>query len=116
MSACLRLHHGRSTRSRYRKLTEDNREKRLILLESLVEVNEGNLCETLKTTIPYGLAYHHSGLTGDGAHPCLTLASMLHGSFLSERQLIEEAFLDGILTCLTCTSTLSTGVNLPAKR
>ena len=33
-----------------------------------------------------------------------------------ERQLIEEAYIDGVLTCLTCTSTLSTGVNLPAKR
>lgn len=77
-------------------------------------MNEGNLCETLRITIPYGLAYHHSGLTGDG-NPVI-FPPTLSKSFGLERQLIEEAFLDGILTCLTCTSTLSTGVNLPAKR
>jgi hypothetical protein len=103
----------------YRKLLEDNREKRSILLETLVEVNEGNLCEILKATIPYGIAYHHSGLTGDGKHFCETWLKTWYNAlktFFVERQLIEEAFLDGILTCLTCTSTLSTGVNLPAKR
>jgi POLQ-like helicase len=77
------------------------------------------MCDTLKATIPYGIAYHHSGLTGDGNQFNFRekITEIIIPFFLiSERQLIEEAFLDGILTCLTCTSTLSTGVNLPAKR
>jgi POLQ-like helicase len=71
----------------------------------------------LKASIPYGVAYHHSGLTGDGNRFRFPRKRFILGFiFALERQLIEEAFLDGILTCLTCTSTLSTGVNLPAKR
>jgi replicative superfamily II helicase len=55
------------------------------------------LCEVLKQTIKYGIAYHHSGLTND------------------ERNIIEKGFRQGVLLVLIATSTLSTGINLPAK-
>ncbi|XP_076358965.1 DNA polymerase theta-like [Tachypleus tridentatus] len=67
------------------------------ILEQLKRSPSG-LDNVLGKTIPFGVAYHHAGLTFD------------------ERDIIEGAFRQGAVKFLVATSTLSSGVNLPAHR
>ncbi|KAM9363686.1 DNA polymerase theta [Symphorus nematophorus] len=72
--------------------------------EGLVDVvaqlrrTPAGLDHILQRTVPWGVAFHHAGLTFD------------------ERDVLEGAFRQGLVRVLAATSTLSSGVNLPARR
>lgn len=67
------------------------------VLEQLKNCPVG-LDQIIKKTVSFGVAYHHAGLTFD------------------ERDIIEGAFKSGAIRVLVATSTLSSGVNLPARK
>lgn len=74
-----------------------NKERLEMMLEQGKSLATG-IDQILERCIKYGCAFHHAGLTTD------------------ERDLIEMGFKEGIIKVLVATSTLSSGVNLPARR
>ncbi|MBA45267.1 MAG: hypothetical protein CMB31_01600 [Euryarchaeota archaeon] len=60
--------------------------------------DSSNLSDRLSNAIKGGVAFHHAGLTG------------------KQRNIVEQAFKEGLLKCICATPTLAAGVNLPARR
>lgn len=67
-------------------------------LKTHLKNSPAGLDSVLEKAISYGVAFHHAGLTFD------------------ERDIIENGFKNGSLRAIIATSTLSSGVNLPARR
>jgi DNA polymerase theta len=79
------------------QLSQETEERRQLMTASLNRTQTG-LDPDLELCIKYGVAFHHAGLTK------------------AERETVEREYREGTIQVLTCTTTLSAGVNLPARR
>uniref|UniRef100_A0A5S6QHY1 RNA helicase n=1 Tax=Trichuris muris TaxID=70415 RepID=A0A5S6QHY1_TRIMR len=72
-------------------------EKQRHFMDSFLTI-AGVMDPVLRSTLPYAVGFHHAGLT------------------MEERERLENGFRKSLVRILVATSTLSSGVNLPAKR
>lgn len=76
----------------------------------------------LQRTVPWGVAFHHAGERTyflNYTHQTLCLINNTFvglGLTFDERDVLEGAFRQSLVRVLAATSTLSSGVNLPARR
>ncbi|SMO33140.1 ATP-dependent DNA helicase [Halorubrum cibi] len=80
------------------RLTGDERDRLRELAEEIRGVSDTDTSEDLAGAVESGSAFHHAGLAAD------------------HRSLIEDAFRDRLIKCVSATPTLAAGVNTPARR
>ncbi|KAH7644189.1 dna polymerase theta-like protein [Dermatophagoides farinae] len=72
--------------------------QRSVSLINTLKRSSSGFDPNLERVLKFGCAFHHAGMT------------------MEERGTVEQGFRDGTLRILCCTTTLSAGVNLPARR
>ncbi|RLM68247.1 ATP-dependent DNA helicase [Halorubrum sp. Atlit-8R] len=80
------------------RLTGEERDRLRELAEEIRGVSDTDTSEDLADAVERGSAFHHAGLASE------------------HRSLIEDAFRDRLIKCVSATPTLAAGVNTPARR
>ena len=79
-------------------LTDDERGRLAELAAEIRDVSDADTSDTLAECVADGAAFHHAGLAPE------------------HRSLIEAAFRDRLVKCVSATPTLAAGVNTPSRR
>ncbi|MFO8114133.1 MAG: ATP-dependent DNA helicase [Halorubrum sp.] len=80
------------------RLTDDERGRLRELADEIRGVSDTDTSEDLADAVERGSAFHHAGLASE------------------HRSLVEDAFRDRLIKCISATPTLAAGVNTPARR
>jgi helicase len=81
-----------------RALTGGEREELRELASEIRDVSDTETSEDLARVVAKGAAFHHAGLASE------------------HRSLVEDAFRDRLIKCISATPTLAAGVNTPSRR
>ncbi|NPE27623.1 DEAD/DEAH box helicase [Methanococcoides sp. SA1] len=79
-------------------LTGSEKHNLAMLSEAVFDVGDSEESKKLAGCIARGAAFHHAGLNA------------------IQRRIVENGFKDGLIKTISCTPTLSAGINLPARR